>query len=96
MGAARTKWGPGPSSCAVISGNGIHGQHCFECSQQAHWCEICGGVVCSYWDQSKVEVNIAKQKNPLIGKIVSCARMVGPSAPGETCNIIIDHGGNFS
>jgi ferredoxin--NADP+ reductase len=55
-----------------------------------------GAVVCSYWDQSKVEVNIAKQKNPLIGKIVSCARMVGPSAPGETCNIVIDHQGKFS
>jgi len=40
-----------------------------------------------------VEVNIAKQKNPLIGKIVSCARMVGPNAPGETCNIVIDHQG---
>ncbi len=52
-------------------------------------------MVCSYWDQSKVEVNIAKQKNPLIGKIVSCARMVGPSAPGETCNIVIDHQGKF-
>ena len=49
----------------------------------------------SYWDQSKVEVNIAKQKNPLIGKIVSCARMVGPNAPGETCNIVIDHQGAF-
>jgi len=48
-----------------------------------------------YWDQSKVEVNIAKQKNPLIGKIVSCARMVGPSAPGETCNIVIDHQGKL-
>lgn len=48
-----------------------------------------------YWDQSKVEVNIAKQKNPLIGKIVSCARMVGPNAPGETCNIVIDHEGTF-
>merc|ERR1711998_297093 len=48
-----------------------------------------------YWDQSKVEVNIAKQKNPLIGKIVSCARMVGPNAPGETCNIVIDHQGKL-
>merc|ERR1712127_482085 len=48
-----------------------------------------------YWDQSKVEVNIAKQMNPLIGKIVSCARMVGPNAPGETCNIVIDHAGKL-
>ncbi len=49
----------------------------------------------SYWDQTNVEVNIAKQKNPLIGKVVSCARMVGPKAPGETCNIVIDHAGIF-
>ena len=60
--------------------------------QMAHGFGI-AALVCSYWDQSKVEVNIAKQKNPLIGKIVSCARMVGPNAPGETCNIVIDHQG---
>lgn len=53
-------------------------------------------MVCSYWDQTKVEVNIAKQKNPLIGKIVSVARMVGPNAPGETANIVIDHQGELS
>ena len=47
----------------------------------------------SYWDQTNVEVNIAKQKNPLIGKIVSVQRMVGPKAPGDTCNIVIDHRG---
>ena len=46
-----------------------------------------------YWDQTNVQVNIAKQKNPLIGKIVSVQRMVGPKAPGETCNIVIDHRG---
>ena len=48
-----------------------------------------------YWDQSNVQVNIAKQKNPLIGKIVSVQRMVGPKAPGETCNIVIDHRGTL-
>jgi ferredoxin--NADP+ reductase len=48
-----------------------------------------------YWDQSNVQVNIAKQKNPLIGKIVSVQRMVGPKAPGDTCNIVIDHRGEL-
>ena len=48
-----------------------------------------------YWDQSGVPVNVAKAKDPLIGKIVSCQRMVGPNAPGETCNIIIDHQGKL-
>lgn len=48
-----------------------------------------------YWDQSTVQVNIVKQKNPLIGKIVSVQRMVGPKAPGETCNIVIDHDGKL-
>ena len=47
----------------------------------------------SYWDQSGVTVNVAKAKDPLIGKIVSVARMVGPKATGETCNIVIDHAG---
>ena len=40
-------------------------------------------------------VNVAKAKDPLIGKIVSVARMVGPNAPGETCNIVIDHQGEY-
>lgn len=48
-----------------------------------------------YYDQSGVQVNIVKQKNPLIGKIMSVQRIVGPSAPGETCNIVIDHEGKL-
>jgi len=48
-----------------------------------------------YWDQTGVTVNVAKAKDPLIGKIVSVARMVGPNAPGETCNIVIDHQGKL-
>ena len=48
-----------------------------------------------YWDQTGVTVNVAKAKDPLIGKIVSVARMVGPNAPGETCNIVIDHQGEY-
>ena len=52
-------------------------------------------VVGRYWDQTGVTVNVAKAKDPLIGKIVSVARMVGPNAPGETCNIVIDHQGEY-
>lgn len=48
-----------------------------------------------YWDQTGVTVNVAKAKDPLIGKIVSVQRMVGPNAPGETCNIVIDHAGKL-
>jgi hypothetical protein len=48
-----------------------------------------------YWDQTGVTVNVAKAKDPLIGKIVGVQRMVGPSAPGETCNIVIDHMGKL-
>jgi ferredoxin--NADP+ reductase len=48
-----------------------------------------------YWDQSGVKVNISKQKDPLVGKILSVQRMVGPKAPGETCNIVIDHRGEL-
>ena len=48
-----------------------------------------------YWDQSNVPINVAKQKNPFIGKIVSAQRIVGPKAPGEICNIVIDHRGTM-
>ncbi|KAH7291581.1 hypothetical protein KP509_29G022800 [Ceratopteris richardii] len=39
-------------------------------------------------------INLFKPKEPYIAKIVSVDRLVGPKAPGETCHIIIDHGGN--
>merc|ERR1711881_729931 len=32
---------------------------------------------------------------PFTGKVVSTKRIVGPKATGETCHIIIDHGGDF-
>ncbi|KAG5191920.1 chloroplast ferredoxin dependent NADH oxireductase [Tribonema minus] len=48
-----------------------------------------------YWDQSVVPVNTYKNKEPFIGKVVSVKRIVGPEATGETCHIIIDHGGKM-
>jgi ferredoxin--NADP+ reductase len=48
-----------------------------------------------YWDQSSVPVNVYKNKEPFIGKVVSTKRIVGPQATGETCHIIIDHKGKF-
>merc|ERR1719460_973477 len=48
-----------------------------------------------YWDQSTVPVNTYKNKSPFTGKVVSTKRIVGPKATGETCHIIIDHGGKM-
>jgi ferredoxin--NADP+ reductase len=48
-----------------------------------------------YYDQSAVPVNTYKNKAPFTGKVVSTKRIVGPKATGETCHIIIDHGGDF-
>lgn len=39
-------------------------------------------------------LNIYKPKEPYTATIVSVERIVGPKAPGETCHIVIDHGGN--
>jgi ferredoxin--NADP+ reductase len=39
-------------------------------------------------------LNLYKPKEPYTAKIVSVERIVGPKAPGETCHIVIDHGGN--
>ena len=47
-----------------------------------------------YYDQSTIPVNTYKAKTPYVGKVVSVKRIVGPQATGETCDIVIDHGGN--
>merc|ERR1711988_1953760 len=47
-----------------------------------------------YTWESNIPVNTYKAKSPYVGKIVSTKRIVGPKATGETCDIIIDHGGN--
>ncbi|KAL5716009.1 ferredoxin--NADP(+) reductase [Ranunculus cassubicifolius] len=39
-------------------------------------------------------LNLFKPKGPYTATIVSVERIVGPKAPGETCHIVIDHGGN--
>merc|ERR1719252_518874 len=48
-----------------------------------------------YWDQSTVPVNTFKNKAPKIAKVVSVKRIVGPDATGETCDIVMDHGGEM-
>jgi len=48
-----------------------------------------------YYDQSGIPLNTYSNKAPLIGKVISCKRIVGANAPGETCHIIIDHGGKM-
>merc|ERR1712216_704811 len=35
------------------------------------------------------------EASPYHSKVVSVDRMVGPDATGETCHIVIDHGGNM-
>jgi ferredoxin--NADP+ reductase len=48
-----------------------------------------------YYDQSNIPVNTFKAKAPFVGKVVSVKRIVGPKATGETCDIVIDHGGGL-
>jgi ferredoxin--NADP+ reductase len=48
-----------------------------------------------YWDQATVPVNTWKNKSPYTAKVVSCKRIVGPEATGETCHIIFDHKGEM-
>jgi len=48
-----------------------------------------------YWDQKTVPVNTWKNKSPYTAKVVSCKRIVGPEATGETCHIIFDHQGKM-
>jgi len=48
-----------------------------------------------YYDMSNIPVNTYKAKTPFMGKIVSVKRIVGPKATGETCDIVIEHGGKM-
>ncbi|KAK4421041.1 Ferredoxin--NADP reductase, root-type isozyme, chloroplastic [Sesamum alatum] len=45
-------------------------------------------------DAKDPPLHLYKNKEPYTGTIVSVERLVGPKAPGETCHIVIDHGGN--
>merc|ERR1711871_1913644 len=47
-----------------------------------------------YHDMSNIPINTYKNKSPHVGKVVSVERIVGAEATGETCHIIIDHGGD--
>jgi hypothetical protein len=46
-----------------------------------------------YSDQSTLPINVAKQKDPFIGKILSSQKIVGLTAGGEINNVVIDHRG---
>merc|ERR1719324_604265 len=48
-----------------------------------------------YWDMKDMPNNTYKPKEPFTGKIVSCKRIVGPQATGETCHIIMNHEGKM-
>jgi len=48
-----------------------------------------------YSDVKFMPDNLYKPKSPHTGKVVSVERIVGPTANGETCNIVIDHGGEM-
>jgi len=48
-----------------------------------------------YYDMSGIPNNTYKPKEPFTGKVVSCKRIVGPQATGETCHIIMNHEGKM-
>jgi ferredoxin--NADP+ reductase len=48
-----------------------------------------------YYDQKEMPDNTYRPKAPFEGKIISVKRIVGPKATGETCDVIIEHGGDM-
>ena len=48
-----------------------------------------------YYDQSTIPVNTYKNKSPFTATVVSTKRIVGPEATGETCDIVMSHGGKM-
>jgi len=48
-----------------------------------------------YYDKSTMPDNTYKPKSPFEAKVVSVKRIVGPEATGETCDVVINHGGDM-
>jgi len=48
-----------------------------------------------YYSIENIPLQTYKAKEPFIGKIVSTKRIVGAQATGETCDIVINHGGKM-
>lgn len=46
-------------------------------------------------EEAPLPLNTYSNKAPFTGKVVSVERIVGPNATGETCNIVISHGGDM-
>ena len=44
-----------------------------------------------YFSRDSVPMNTFKVKAPFEGRVVSVKRIVGPTANGETCNVVINH-----
>ncbi|VFQ97394.1 unnamed protein product [Cuscuta campestris] len=62
--------------------------------QQASQCKVHVSPL-SLEDAKEPPLNLHKPKEPYTATIVSVERLVGPNAPGETCHVVIDHGGNL-
>lgn len=62
--------------------------------QQASQCKVHVSPL-SLEDAKEPPLNLYKPKEPYTATIVSVERLVGPNAPGETCHVVIDHGGNL-
>lgn len=48
-----------------------------------------------YWSKDSVPINTYRNKEPFMGKVLSVKRIVGPNATGETCDVVIEHGGKM-
>ena len=46
-------------------------------------------------EDGPLPLNTYTNKKPFTGEVVSCERIVGPKATGETCNIVIKHDGDM-
>lgn len=48
-----------------------------------------------FLESEPMPLNTYKNKEPFTGKVISVERIVGANATGETCNVVIDHGGKM-
>jgi sulfite reductase alpha subunit-like flavoprotein len=48
-----------------------------------------------YYDHSNIPMHLFSPKEPCAAQIVSVKRINGPKAPGEVCEVVVNHGGSM-
>jgi ferredoxin--NADP+ reductase len=100
MGSTSAATRPRPSASMQWSGGGTKWEPAWKKKGGAAATASGGGKLeflefSPYHDKSTMPDNTYRPKSPFEAKIISVKRIVGPKATGETCDVVINHGGDM-